>query len=99
MGDTQVTATQWGSQLVEDPNQLVTQVFSSACAIAYNEDFSSPKSWEPFASLVLEAAYEATFHAALLNAKRHKGKQASKVVFLTALGGGVFGNSMQSIAA
>lgn len=38
--------------------------------------------------LVLEAAYEATLWAALLNAQRG----ASNVVFLTLLGGGAFGN-------
>jgi hypothetical protein len=44
--------------------------------------------WKPFASLVLEAAYEATMWAAVLNAQRG----ASNVVFLTLLGGGAFGN-------
>ncbi len=42
----------------------------------------------PFALLVLEAAYEATMWAAMLNAKRG----ASNVLFLTLLGGGAFGN-------
>jgi hypothetical protein len=41
-----------------------------------------------FASLVLEAAYEATMWAAVLNAQRC----ASNVVLLTFLGGGAFGN-------
>jgi hypothetical protein len=44
--------------------------------------------WAAFASLVLEAAYEATVWAAVLNARRG----ASNVVLLTRLGGGVFGN-------
>jgi hypothetical protein len=47
-----------------------------------------PSHWEAFASLVLEAAYEATMLAAFLNAKRG----ASNVVLLTQLGGGAFGN-------
>ncbi len=42
----------------------------------------------PFALLVLEAAYEATMWAAMLNAKRG----ASNVLFLALLGGGAFGN-------
>ena len=40
------------------------------------------------AALVLEAAYEATMWATILNAQRG----ASNVVFLTLLGGGAFGN-------
>lgn len=44
--------------------------------------------WRPFAQLVLEAAYEATVLAAVLNARRG----ASKIVLLTRLGGGAFGN-------
>ena len=54
-----------------------------------------PCSWELFASLVLEAAYEATLWAAVLNAQRG----ASDVVFLTLLGGGAFGNSGRWINA
>ena len=44
--------------------------------------------WKPFASLVLQAAYEATMWAAVQNAQRG----ASNVVLLTQLGGGAFGN-------
>jgi hypothetical protein len=44
--------------------------------------------WEPFASLVLQAAYEATMWGAVLNAQRG----VSNVVLLTSLGGGAFGN-------
>jgi hypothetical protein len=44
--------------------------------------------WKPFASLVLEAAYEATMWAGALNAQRG----TSNVVLLTSLGGGAFGN-------
>ena len=43
---------------------------------------------QPFASLVLQAAYEATILAAVLNAQRG----VSNVVLLTQLGGGAFGN-------
>jgi hypothetical protein len=64
----------------------VSQAFCSALPVAY----SGVKSvhWKPFASLVLEAAYEATLWAAVLNAQRG----VSNVVFLTLLGGGAFGN-------
>ena len=44
--------------------------------------------WAELAALVLEAAYEATLLAGLLNAARG----ASKRVLLTRLGGGAFGN-------
>jgi hypothetical protein len=40
------------------------------------------------AGLVLEAAYEATLWAAVLNARRGR----SRTVLLTSLGGGAFGN-------
>jgi hypothetical protein len=67
--------------------QTVTQAFCSALPVAYT---SHPASlWEPFARLVLEAAYEATLLAALLNARRG----VSPIVLLTRLGGGAFGNA------
>ena len=64
----------------------VSQALCSALPVAYSR--VPPPSWELFASLVLEAAYEATMWAAVLNAQRG----ASNVVFLTLLGGGAFGN-------
>lgn len=63
----------------------VSQAFCSALPVAYGVRSNY---WRPFASLVLEAAYEATMWAAVLNAQRG----ASNVVFLTLLGGGAFGN-------
>lgn len=96
--DVQVTATDWGRRLSEDRDQIVTQVFGSACAVAYNMA-SGSDSWQRFATIVLEASYEATLWAALLAAERHKGEGGSRIVFLTCLGGGVFGNSMDWIAA
>ncbi len=57
----------------------VSQAFCSALPVAYSQ-VSAPH-WELFASLVLEAAYEATLWAAVLNAQRG----ASNVVFLTFL--------------
>jgi hypothetical protein len=58
----------------------VSQAFCSALPVAYTNIPS--RHWRPFASLVLEAAYEATMWAAALNA--HRG--ASKIVLLTLLG-------------
>ncbi len=71
--------------------QLVSQAFCSALPVAYS---SIPAlHWKPFASLVLQSAYEATMWAAVLNAQRG----ASNVVFLTRLGGGAFGNDEEWI--
>jgi hypothetical protein len=71
----------------------VSQAFCSALPVAYSE--VSRAHWQPFASLVLEAAYEATMWAAVVNAKRGE----SNVVFLTLLGGGAFGNDSDWIHA
>ena len=66
----------------------VSQVFCSALPVAYVSGVPSHL-WQPFAQLVLEAAYEATLWAAVLNARRGK----SRTVLLTRLGGGAFGNA------
>jgi hypothetical protein len=72
---------------------LVSQCFCSALPVAYTS--ISAMHWEPFALLVLEAAYEATMWAAVLNAKRG----TSNVLLLTLLGGGAFGNHIGWIYA
>jgi hypothetical protein len=66
---------------------IVSQAFCSALPAAYSR--VPPAHWKPFASLVLEAAYEATMLAAVLNKQRG----ASNIVLLTLLGGGAFGNA------
>lgn len=71
----------------------VSQVFCSALPITYSRVPSTH--WKPFASLVLEAAYEATLLAAVLNKQRGM----SNVVLLTHLGGGAFGNEDEWIDA
>ncbi|KQQ15540.1 hypothetical protein ASF59_14525 [Methylobacterium sp. Leaf121] len=68
------------------PRPLVSQIFCSALPVAYAGLPAS--AWEPFARLVLEAAYEGTLLAGVLNAARG----ASDRVLLTRLGGGAFGN-------
>jgi len=72
---------------------IVSQVFCSALPIAYTR--LGHANWQPFASLILEATYEATLQAAILNARRG----ASKVVLLTLVGGGAFGNARDWILA
>lgn len=64
----------------------VSQAFCSAMPVSYS--YIDEETWEPLALLTLEAAYEATLRAAILNSQR----QASNVVYLTMLGGGAFGN-------
>jgi len=94
--DVQVTSTRFGQSTDVPPDQIVTQVYNSACSIAYN---SNPdlKAWEPLSRLILEASYEACLYQALLNAHRYSGQHGSRIVVLTLLGGGAFGNDMQWI--
>ena len=71
--------------------QRLSQAFCSALPVAYSGIGAAQ--WEPFARLVLEAAYEATLRAAIDNAARG----GANTVFLTMLGGGAFGNDPQWI--
>ncbi|MCB0077270.1 MAG: hypothetical protein KDD73_07565 [Anaerolineales bacterium] len=78
---------QWQTQVTEPlRDHTVTQCYGSALPVAYSG--LPPALWERFARLVLEASYEATLCAARLNAE-HSGNSR---LFLTLLGGGVFGN-------
>jgi hypothetical protein len=70
----------------EPPRPKVSQAFCSALPVAYTR--IPGHRWEPFARLVLEAAYEATLLAAAL----HPSRGGTNVVALTRLGGGAFGN-------
>ncbi len=78
----------WGVEVTESatPGQRVTQAFCSALPVSYSTVPAAR--WERFATLVLEAAYEATLLAALLN----RDQTGCPTVFLTSLGGGAFGN-------
>lgn len=81
------------TEVAENPRPRVSQAFCSALPIAYTD---VPRwLWEPFATLILEAAYEATVMASMLNA----GRGVSNVVLLTQLGGGAFGNHERWIEA
>lgn len=83
---------QWDTEVTTSPNRhLVSQAYCSALPVLYT---SIPaQQWEAFARLVLNATYEATFHAALLNRQ----KTGSNKLFLTLVGGGVFGNKSEWI--
>lgn len=85
----------WDVEVTEAPapGQRVSQALCSALPVAYSD--VAPKRWERFATLVLEAAYEATLLAAVLNRER----TGCPTVFLTSLGGGAFGNPPQWIEA
>ena len=64
----------------------VSQAFCSALPCSYS---SIPKNrWAQFARFILNAAYEATLLAGVLNMRR----TGCSVVYLTRLGGGAFGN-------
>jgi len=75
-------------------DQIITQVFCSAVGIVPKIGCTDLALWEPFARMVLDATYEATFLAALSNAANHKNHGASNVLYLTLVGGGVFGNEL-----
>jgi hypothetical protein len=70
-----------------DCKHSVTQVYCSAMPVAYSS--FSAELWEPFARLVLDAAYEATFRVGIQNAAR----TGNNRLYLTLLGGGAFGNN------
>jgi hypothetical protein len=90
--DTQVTSCNWGSEELEDAEQTVTQVFGSALSVSYSGN--PPHLWERLARIVLNASYLATFHVGAEASARHGGADGSRKVFLTLLGGGVFGNDL-----
>jgi hypothetical protein len=78
---------QWDTQVTLQQSQhRVSQAYCSALPVAYSPH--PTHLWAEFATLVLEASYEATFCAAILNAR----KTGNNKLFLTLLGGGAFGN-------
>ena len=83
---------QWNTEVtLNDRKDIVNQVYCSALPVAYSRIEDSL--WEKFARLILEATYEATFYAALINYQ----KTGSNKLFLTLVGGGAFGNKMEWI--
>jgi hypothetical protein len=78
---------QWQTQVtLQRCEHLVTQAYCSALPVAYCGHENAL--WANFAGLVLEASYEATLCAAILNFQ----KTGNNKVYLTLIGGGVFGN-------
>ncbi|WP_446011658.1 hypothetical protein [Candidatus Electrothrix sp.] len=78
---------QWNTQVtLNTSSYLVSQAYCSALPVAYSA--FSVDLWQPFAQLVLEASYEATICAAILNRE----STGNNDVYLTLIGGGAFGN-------
>ncbi len=71
---------------LSDAGHRVCQAYCSALPVAYGRQPTDQ--WTDFAKLILDAAYEATLAASVLNAAR----TGNRLVYLTLLGGGVFGN-------
>lgn len=78
--DTQVT--------LGESKHIVSQAYCSAMPVSYTAH--SSHLWAPFATLILEAAYEATICASIENAAR----TGNNRLYLTLLGGGAFGNEI-----
>ena len=83
---------QWNTEVtVKHGGHLVSQAYCSALPIGYGN--IPVEKWKEFATLILDAAYEATFYAALRNYEI----TGNENLFLTLVGGGVFGNPQQWI--
>lgn len=81
------TGIQWDTEVtLSDTKHKVSQIYCSALPVAYSDIESSY--WEPFARIILEATYESTLYAGILNMLNNN----SNKVFLTLIGGGAFGN-------
>jgi hypothetical protein len=81
------TGIQWNTEVtISDTKHKVSQIYCSALPVAYSQVESFY--WEYFARIILEAAYEATLCAGVLNMENNN----SNKVFLTLIGGGAFGN-------
>ncbi len=83
---------QWNTEVtIADSQQFVSQIYCSALPVAYSNHL--PQLWAEFALLVLEASYEASLCAGLLNSIRN----GNKKLYLTLIGGGAFGNEIEWI--
>jgi hypothetical protein len=72
----------------------VSQAYCSAMPVANHYSHVPIHLWQTLAPIVLEAAYEATLAAGVINSAR----TGNKTVYLTLLGGGAFGNPIEWIA-
>ncbi len=80
---------QWNTEVtLNDSKHTVTQVYCSSLPVAYSQQ--SSVLWAEFARIILEASYEATICAGILNFQ----KTGNNKVYLTLIGGGAFGNEI-----
>ncbi|KHD08656.1 hypothetical protein PN36_10435 [Candidatus Thiomargarita nelsonii] len=78
---------QWNTQVtISDSKHTISQAYCSALPVAYSQH--SIKHWSAFAKIVLEASYEATICAGILNYLM----SGNNKLYLTLIGGGAFGN-------
>jgi len=84
----------WETQVESEWNHRVCQVFCSALPLAYAR-YTKMEDWEPFAAVVLEGAYRAVLATAVTFTHEFNHRIP---VYLTALGGGAFGNPHKWIA-
>ena len=78
---------QWQTDVtIFEVKQKVSQIYCSALPVGYSQIESFY--WEYFARIILEALYEATLYAGMLNMEKNN----SDLVYLTLVGGGVLGN-------
>ncbi|WP_211209412.1 hypothetical protein [Thiofilum flexile] len=83
---------QWNTEVtLNEAKHTVTQAYCSALPVSYSN--LPAKLWAEFAKLILEAAYEATFCAGILNQLN----TGNNKIYLTLLGGGAFGNNQEWI--
>ena len=83
---------QWKTEVtLANSTQIVSQIYCSALPVSYSQIKSSH--WEIFSKVILEATYEATLYAALINLDQ----TGCNKVFLTLVGGGAFGNEIDWI--
>lgn len=83
----------WSTQVLLRDEQRVTQVFTSALPISYTQTKS--RDWELFARTVLYSAFYSTLAVGAILSRR---RQSRVTVYLTCIGGGVFGNDHRWIA-
>jgi len=78
---------QWNTEVtLNDSKHTVSQAYCAALPLAYSK--VEANSCEMFTGIILEATYEATLYAALINLD----KMNCNKVYLTLVGGGAFGN-------
>jgi hypothetical protein len=86
---------QWDTQVtLPGADHLLTQAYCAALPVSYSRHPQYPReAWSGLAKIILEASYEATICAGILNLER----TGNNKVYLTLVGGGAFGNDISWI--